>query len=43
MTDFLAPVEVLQMVVTEFVSPHQPRPTFAAMVMGEVSQVGGVM
>jgi hypothetical protein len=35
MTDFLPPVQVLQMVVTEFVSPHQPRPTLAAMVMGE--------
>ena len=40
MTDFLPPVQVLQMVVTEFVSPHQPRPTLAAMVMGEVSETG---
>ena len=37
MVDFLPPVQVLQMVVTEFVSPHQPRPSLAAVVMGEVS------
>ena len=37
MVDFLPPVQVLQMVVTEFVSPHQPRPALAAVVMGEVS------
>ena len=36
LVEFLPPVEVLQMVVTEFVSPHQPRPSLAAMVMGEV-------
>ncbi|CAI8011397.1 Huntingtin [Geodia barretti] len=35
MVDFLPPVQVLQMVVTEFVSPHQPRPSLAAIVMGE--------
>ena len=33
-TDFFPPVQVL---LTEFVSPHQPRPTLAAVVMGEVS------
>lgn len=43
MTDFMTPVEVLQMVVTEFVSPHQPRPIFAAMVMGEVGESSGGM
>ena len=37
MVDFLPPAQVLQMVVTEFVSPHQPRPSLAALVMGEVS------
>ena len=36
-TDFFPPVQVLQMVVTEFVSPHQPRPTLAAVIMEEVS------
>lgn len=39
LVEFLPPVEVLQMVVTEFVSPHQPRPSLAAMVMGEVQWV----
>ena len=36
LVDFLPPLQVLQVVVTEFVSPHQPRPTLAAIVMGEV-------
>ena len=34
--DFLPPMEVLQTVVTEFVSPHQTRPELAACVMAEV-------
>ena len=34
--DFLPPTEVLQTVVTEFVSPHQTRPKLAACVMAEV-------
>ena len=35
--DFLPPMEVLQTVVNEFISPHQSRPELAAMVMAEVS------
>ena len=35
--DFLSPMEALQTVVSEFVSPHQPRPQLAARVMAEVS------
>ena len=35
--DLLPPTEVLQSVVTEFVSPHQSRPELAAQVMAEVS------
>ena len=35
--DFLSPIEALQTVVSEFVSPHQPRPQLAARVMAEVS------
>lgn len=34
--DFLPPMEVLQTVVNEFISPHQSRPELAAMVMAEV-------
>jgi hypothetical protein len=35
--DFLPPMEVLQTVVNEFISPHQSRPELAAVVMAEVS------
>lgn len=35
--DFLPPMEILQTVVNEFVSPHQSRPELAAVVMAEVS------
>ncbi len=35
--DFLLPLEALQTVVSELVSPHQTRPQFAACVMAEVS------
>lgn len=35
--DFLPPMEILQTVVNEFISPHQSRPELAAMVMAEVS------
>lgn len=34
--DLLPPLEVLQTVVSEFVSPHQTRPQLAARVMAEV-------
>ena len=34
--DFLPPMEVLQTVVTDFVSPHQSRPKLSASVMAEV-------
>lgn len=34
--DFLPPMEVLQTVVTDFVSPHQSRPRLAASIMAEV-------
>lgn len=37
--DFLPSMEVLQTVVTEFVSPHQTRPHLAACVMAEVHAV----
>lgn len=37
--DFLSPMEVLQTVVTGFVSPHQTRPQLSAMVMAEVSML----
>lgn len=33
--DFLPPMEVLQTVVTDFVSPHQSRPRFSASIMAE--------
>lgn len=34
--DFLPPMEVLQTVVTDFVSPHQSRPQLSASIMAEV-------
>lgn len=34
--DFLPPMEVLQTVVTDFVSPHQSRPRLSASIMAEV-------
>ncbi len=34
--DFLLPLEALQTVVSELVSPHQTRPHFAACVVAEV-------
>ena len=34
--DFLPPMEVLQTVVNEFISPHQSRRELAAVVMAEV-------
>ena len=40
MVDFLSPMEVLQTVVNEFISPHQSRPELAAVVMAEVSAHG---
>lgn len=36
MVDFLPPLEVLQTVVNEFISPHQSRPELAAVVMAKV-------
>ena len=36
LVDFLLPMEALQTVVSEFVSPHQTRPHFAAHILGEV-------
>lgn len=36
MVDFLPPLEVLQTVVNEFISPHQSRPELAAVVMTKV-------
>ena len=37
--DFLPPMEVLQTVVTDFVSPHQSRPRLSASIMAEVCLV----
>ena len=34
--DFLSPMEVLQLVVTDFVSPHQTRPQLSGTIMAEV-------
>ena len=37
--DFLPPMEVLQTVVTDFVSPHQTRPSLSAAIMNKVFDI----